>query len=76
MRCAFSCRCGKVELIDESTGVRVSHERRACNMSASRVRTWQRGRNVRAFFGGLLGLEEIPPPNSLLDDEVMWFKIG
>ena len=31
---------------------------------------------TRAFFSGLLGLEEIPPPNSLLDDEVMWFKIG
>ncbi len=31
---------------------------------------------TRAFYGELLGLEEIPPPNSLRSAEVIWFKTG
>ena len=31
---------------------------------------------ARAFFGDLLGLEEIPPPNSLTSMDVIWFKAG
>ena len=32
--------------------------------------------STRAFFGDLLGLDEIPPPNSLQAAEVIWFRIG
>ena len=31
---------------------------------------------TRAFYGDLLGLPEIPAPNSISDLEVIWFKIG
>ena len=31
---------------------------------------------ARAFYGELLGLKEIPAPNSIQDMEVIWFKIG
>ena len=31
---------------------------------------------ARDFYGGVLGLDEIPPPNSLTADEVIWFRIG
>ncbi len=31
---------------------------------------------TRAFYGDLLGLEEIPAPNSIADMAVIWFKIG
>ena len=31
---------------------------------------------TRAFYGGLLGLPEIPAPNSLQAAEVIWFKLG
>ncbi len=31
---------------------------------------------TRAFYGDLLGLREIPPPNSLTEIEVIWFDIG
>ncbi len=31
---------------------------------------------ARAFFGDLLGLEEIPPPDSLGGMDVIWFQVG
>ncbi len=31
---------------------------------------------TRAFYGDLLGLPEIPPPNSLEAAEVLWFKLS
>ncbi len=31
---------------------------------------------TREFYGGLLGMDEIPPPNSLQDDQVIWFRAG
>ncbi len=31
---------------------------------------------TRAFYTDLLGLPEIPAPNSLQADEVIWFKLG
>ena len=31
---------------------------------------------TRAFYGDLLGLEEIPPPSSIQSLEVIWFKAG
>lgn len=31
---------------------------------------------TRAFYGELVGLPEIPAPNSIQDMEVIWFKIG
>ncbi len=31
---------------------------------------------TRAFYGDLLGLTEIPAPNSLSEMEVIWFKLG
>ena len=31
---------------------------------------------TRAFFGNLLGLVEIPPPDSLANMDVLWFKAG
>ena len=31
---------------------------------------------TRAFYGDLLGLREIPAPNSISDLEVIWFKIS
>lgn len=31
---------------------------------------------TRAFYGGLLGLPEIPAPNSIQAAEVIWFKLG
>ncbi len=31
---------------------------------------------TRAFYGDLLGLPEIPPPNSLNAAEVLWFKLS
>ena len=31
---------------------------------------------TRAFFGDLLGLEEIPAPDSIKDTDVIWFKAG
>ena len=31
---------------------------------------------TRAFYGDLLGLPEIPAPNSLDAAEVLWFKLG
>ena len=31
---------------------------------------------TRAFYGDLLGLREIPAPNSIQAAEVIWFKIG
>ena len=33
-------------------------------------------RTTRYFYGGLLKLDEIPPPNSLQDDQVIWFRAG
>ena len=33
-------------------------------------------RETRAFYGDLLGLREIPAPNSISDLEVIWFSIG
>ena len=39
---------------------------------------YPRGRQatVRAFYGGVLGLEEKPVPDSLADQELVWFAIG
>lgn len=31
---------------------------------------------TRAFYGDLLGLPEIPAPNSIQAAEVIWFKLG
>ena len=31
---------------------------------------------TRAFYGDLLGLQEIPAPNSIEAAEVIWFKLG
>lgn len=31
---------------------------------------------TRAFYGDLLGLHEIPAPNSIQAAEVIWFKLG
>lgn len=31
---------------------------------------------TRAFYGDLLGLEEIPPPSSIQSLDVIWFKAG
>ncbi|MCY3717816.1 MAG: glyoxalase [Chloroflexi bacterium] len=31
---------------------------------------------TREFYGGLLGMQEIPPPKSLQADEVIWFRAG
>lgn len=31
---------------------------------------------TRAFYGDLLGLTEIPAPNSISEMEVIWFKLG
>ncbi|MCY3863953.1 MAG: glyoxalase [Chloroflexi bacterium] len=31
---------------------------------------------TRAFYGDLLGLQEIPAPNSIQAAEVIWFKLG
>ncbi len=31
---------------------------------------------VRAFYGGILGLEEKPVPDSLADHELVWFVAG
>lgn len=31
---------------------------------------------TREFYGGLLEMDEIPPPNSLQDDQVIWFRAG
>ncbi len=30
----------------------------------------------RRFYGGILGLEEIPAPKTLGQDQVLWFRIG
>ena len=39
---------------------------------------YPRGRqaDVRAFYGGLLGLREKPVPRSLADQELVWFESG
>jgi len=31
---------------------------------------------TRAFYGALLGLEEIPAPSSLADLDVIWYRLG
>jgi len=31
---------------------------------------------TRAFYGDLLGLQEIPAPNSIQAAEVIWFRLG
>jgi catechol 2,3-dioxygenase-like lactoylglutathione lyase family enzyme len=31
---------------------------------------------IRAFYGGVLGLEEKPGPKALADRNVIWFKVG
>ena len=31
---------------------------------------------IRAFYGGVLGLEEKPAPKALADRNVIWFKAG
>jgi len=31
---------------------------------------------TRAFYGTLLGLEEIPAPSSLADLDVIWYRLG
>ncbi len=31
---------------------------------------------TRAFYGGLLGLEEIPVPTSIQASDLIWFKLG
>ena len=35
-----------------------------------------RGERARAFYGGLLGLEEKPVPPKLDPDELIWFRAG
>ena len=34
------------------------------------------GAETRAFFGGLLGFEEVPAPQTLASMEVIWFRAG
>jgi catechol 2,3-dioxygenase-like lactoylglutathione lyase family enzyme len=31
---------------------------------------------ARAFYGGALGLEEIPPPRSLAGQDLIWYRLG
>ncbi len=31
---------------------------------------------ARAFYGGVLGLDEIPPPSSLDAEQIIWFSAG
>lgn len=31
---------------------------------------------TRAFYGDLLGLEEIPPPSSITHLDVIWYRLG
>ncbi|MFQ3630137.1 VOC family protein [Roseiflexus sp.] len=31
---------------------------------------------TRAFYGDLLGLEEIPPPTSIVSLDVIWYRLG
>lgn len=31
---------------------------------------------VRAFYGGVLGLEEVPPPQALATLELIWYRLG
>ena len=31
---------------------------------------------ARAFYGGILGMEEIPPPSTLERDRLVWFRAG
>ncbi len=36
----------------------------------------RRDEATRAFYGALLGLEEIPAPSSLADLDVIWYRLG
>jgi len=31
---------------------------------------------ARAFYGGTLGLEEVPPPDTLDVERLVWFRVG
>ena len=44
--------------------------------NTSRRRTRAGGRDVRAFYGDVLGLVEKPVPDSLVDQELVWFEAG
>ena len=48
---------------------------RVHHVSVARPRGDDKARAAREFYGGVLGLEEIPTPHTLSRD-LIWFRIG
>ena len=81
---------GIASRIDERSCVRRSTRRTRCGPTSSSTPRWARMRlqhvsvaiartgptQARAFYGGLLGLEEKPVPPKLDPNELVWFSVG
>jgi catechol 2,3-dioxygenase-like lactoylglutathione lyase family enzyme len=49
---------------------------RVQHVSVARPRTADAATQARKFYGEILGLEEIRPPQSLASMDLIWFKLG